>query len=388
LNTKTFDSAVARGKWLVEFYAPWCGHCKQLAPVFEEVARHFKKELVNIRVAKVDCEAHATVCASQNVEGYPTIKYFHGGTGRLYKGGRRKTDFVDYVAKMARPPVNSVTKDELKTLVSKWDSVAFVLVAGQSETASIRKTFADVAQAVMDIDSPPFLEFNQTEDANSILFPDAEQNWPAIVLIRDTDISVFTGGDDKAALQEWVLQNQFPYVPFGNELNFDVLSSGEIVVAAFDPTKTAEVSKLAEKMRIAYKKHAAKKDGLRFILLDAHKFEKFIANYGIQQKDLPVVFQLDLENEIHYIDPSAKYNSVESILNLVDKVKSGSLKPQTWSSSAYWSAKVRKHTKGVGLFLYDNIWFVAAALGILGALFVFAIVSLLKEEPKAASKKD
>ena len=41
---ENFDEEIVKHKWtMVEFYAPWCGHCKSLAPKYEKVANHFKK---------------------------------------------------------------------------------------------------------------------------------------------------------------------------------------------------------------------------------------------------------------------------------------------------------------------------------------------------------
>ena len=54
---------------LVEFFAPWCGHCKALAPKYEEAATVLKEK--NIKLAKVDCVEEAELCQSKGVQGYP-----------------------------------------------------------------------------------------------------------------------------------------------------------------------------------------------------------------------------------------------------------------------------------------------------------------------------
>lgn len=54
---------------LVEFFAPWCGHCKSLAPHYEEAATALKEK--NIKLAKVDCVEEADLCQSKGVQGYP-----------------------------------------------------------------------------------------------------------------------------------------------------------------------------------------------------------------------------------------------------------------------------------------------------------------------------
>lgn len=57
-------------------FAPWCGHCKALAPEYEEAATSLKEK--GIHLAKVDCTEEADLCKDQGVEGYPTLKVFRG----------------------------------------------------------------------------------------------------------------------------------------------------------------------------------------------------------------------------------------------------------------------------------------------------------------------
>jgi protein disulfide-isomerase A6 len=58
---------------LVEFYAPWCGHCKALAPEYEQVAKSFKGES-SVVIANLDADAEKAMASRFGITGFPTLK--------------------------------------------------------------------------------------------------------------------------------------------------------------------------------------------------------------------------------------------------------------------------------------------------------------------------
>ncbi|OWZ10235.1 Protein disulfide-isomerase domain [Phytophthora megakarya] len=99
LSTTAFEEQVLNSKdpWLIKFYAPWCGHCKRLAPTWNKLSRTLKENGSTVKVAKVDCTAHRRVCSRFGVNGYPSLFYINDGQVYRYKGGRSLPAFLDFV---------------------------------------------------------------------------------------------------------------------------------------------------------------------------------------------------------------------------------------------------------------------------------------------------
>ncbi len=81
----------------VKFYAPWCGHCKKLAPIWDQLADKLKDE--NVVIAKYDATANENV--DVNIKGFPTLKYYKNGNAIDYSGGRDLDSLLKFVGEHA-----------------------------------------------------------------------------------------------------------------------------------------------------------------------------------------------------------------------------------------------------------------------------------------------
>jgi thioredoxin 2 len=78
LTATTFDRHISRNDLpvLVDFWAPWCGPCKMMAPQFAQAARLLEPR---VRLAKVDTEAEQGLGAQHGIRSIPTLALFRGG---------------------------------------------------------------------------------------------------------------------------------------------------------------------------------------------------------------------------------------------------------------------------------------------------------------------
>ncbi len=134
---------------LVEFYAPWCGHCKSLAPVYEKVAKAYDGES-GVVIAKCDCDAHKDVCSKYGVQGYPTLKWFLKGNKEAteYEGGRSLGDFVKEInAKTGAERTESGGVTEAAGRIPELDALAerFKAAAASDREAIIAEAKAAAA---------------------------------------------------------------------------------------------------------------------------------------------------------------------------------------------------------------------------------------------------
>jgi len=118
------------GMWLMKFYAPWCGHCKKLEPIWKHVAQSLIE--APIRVGRVDCTRFSKVATEFNIKGFPTIMFLKGDDVYTYDGDRTREDIVAFARRMMGPPVTQIYTDtEMEE--AKLNGLFFVY-AGSLET--------------------------------------------------------------------------------------------------------------------------------------------------------------------------------------------------------------------------------------------------------------
>ncbi|KAL4701647.1 hypothetical protein H8959_015651 [Pygathrix nigripes] len=237
LTDDNFESRVSdtgsAGLMLVEFFAPWCGHCKRLAPEYEAAATRLKGI---VPLAKVDCTANTNTCNKYGVSGYPTLKIFRDGEeAGAYDGPRTADGIVSHLKKQAgSASVPLRTEEEFKKFISDKD--ASVVGFFDDLFSEAHSEFLKAASNLRD--NYRFAHTNVKSLVNEY-----DDNGEGIILFRPSHLTnkfedktvayterKMTSGKIKKVIQE----NIFGICPHMTEDNKDLIQGKDLLIAYYD----------------------------------------------------------------------------------------------------------------------------------------------------------
>ena len=222
LTTDNFDEAIDAHKFvMVEFYAPWCGHCKALAPEYSKAARLLKEENSKMRLAKMDAEEHRQKAIQWGgVGSYPTIKFFRSGQPIPYNKGRTSEAIISWMKKKSGPPATNLASiDDTKKFIEDKEIVIVGFFSDPKETEATE--FLNTAE-IMD-DMGPF-SFGITSE------PDVSESYD----VKGDGIVLFKPFDEG--------RNDFKGTPFTVENIKRFITSNSLpLLVDFNPKYAARV---------------------------------------------------------------------------------------------------------------------------------------------------
>ena len=99
LTSESFKHGIEKGISFVKFFAPWCGHCKRLAPIWKDLGKKFLTN-DNVNIVKVDCtlDVSKELCNEQEVDGFPTLYLYRDGLKvSEYNGARNLDEIYEFI---------------------------------------------------------------------------------------------------------------------------------------------------------------------------------------------------------------------------------------------------------------------------------------------------
>ena len=171
--------------------APWCGHCKSLAPEWAAAAGKTRKLNPPVILAKVDADSHRELAEKFDVSGYPTIKEFTKGKDAEYDGPREAKGIVKYVKKAvgitggAGSLARVKTADEAKAVVAETGHALLGLFREPVSASSMFKVFEEVASELSSYTSAPLkAAYAASYGANPVAEAFGAKAVPALLLLR------------------------------------------------------------------------------------------------------------------------------------------------------------------------------------------------------------
>jgi len=317
LGQSNFDETISSNDFvLTMFYAPWCGHCKTLKPLFEEAAQKTKGKYI---LSKVDCTVENDLCTKFSVRGYPTVIFFKNGNKKEYDGPRTTDGIISWLDKKSGPvAVDLTTAEALKEFSTTNNVVGFF----SNRDTPLYKSFLASAEDAKTAD----LKFGSVSD--SALFG---SNKDGSIVIFSKDGQTVVPEDQTASAETiatFLLDKTFPLVQEVDANNFkNYVSRGKRLALAWIKTKGETQAQEIE----VYSKIAESYPEFSFGYISHENFGPNMERMGGSGKVVPAITLLSFtDNKPIAFEKEGEWND-QSIREWFDGVKSGKFKYQSKS---------------------------------------------------------
>lgn len=210
VDGKDYDRLIAKSNQtsIVEFYAPWCGHCQNLKPAYEKAAKNLEG-LAKVAAVNCDDDANKPFCGSMGVQGFPTLKIVRPGKKagskplvEDYQGQRTASAIVDAVVSRINNHVVKVEDKNLdKFLSDKNETAKALLFTDKGTTSALLKS---VAIDFLDVITVGQVRNTQSKAVSTF----GVDKFPTLILLPGGDAPgiVYDGEIKKAAMVKFLSQ--------------------------------------------------------------------------------------------------------------------------------------------------------------------------------------
>ncbi|KAL2634784.1 hypothetical protein R1flu_006263 [Riccia fluitans] len=335
LEVGNFTETVEKHDFIVvEFYAPWCGHCKRLAPEYEKAATILKNNDPPIILAKVnvDDEQNKPLATEFDVKGFPTLKIIKnkGQLVQEYNGPRESDGIVSHLQKLSGPPsVELKSAEEAEKFFADNEKNLVLIGVFDKLEGDEYESFVKVADALRSD-----FEFAHSTSASFIPEDGVPVTAPSVRLIKNFDEKITVSTDFSAAgLSKFIEESSLPYVTEMSKKPehraalmkfFESTKTKLFLFMAKSVEEDAESKDLLKKFTEVAKEN--KENGLIALFAQSDESENALQFFGLETADAPAAVIQD--------DKGKKF-----ILKTVVSSKVG-----PWVS-AYLKGELKEHIK-------------------------------------------
>ncbi|KAE9446399.1 hypothetical protein C3L33_21700, partial [Rhododendron williamsianum] len=374
LTESTFDAAISTFDYVfVDFYAPWCGHCKHLSPELDKAALVLAELGAPILIAKVNADKFTRLAHKYEIDGFPTLKIFMHGVPTDYFGPRKAELLVQYLKKFVASDVAILKSDS--------DIINFVEAAGtdfpiyvgfgvdesmisnlaikykKKAWFSVAKDFSEDVMVLYDFDKVPAL---------ACFHPNYNEQ------------SIFYGPFEDQFLEAFIKQNLFPPVLPINRETLKLLKDDDrkVVLTIMEDEEDEKSKELVKLLKAA----ASANRDLVFGYVGFKQWEEFSESFEITKRTkLPKMVVWDGNEEYFSVIGSEsidEHDQGSQITRFLEGYREGSV--------------IQKQISGQSFMGYINSLIGMRLIYII--VFAVAVIMLLqtinKEEPLRVGPRD
>ncbi|XP_010521263.1 PREDICTED: protein disulfide isomerase-like 1-1 [Tarenaya hassleriana] len=317
LDHSNFTDTVSKHDFVVvEFYAPWCGHCKKLAPEYEKAASELSSHDPPVVLAKVDAseEANRELANQFEIQGFPTIKILRNGgkSSQDYNGPREAEGIVAYLKKQSGPASAEIksAEDAAEVVGDKKVVVVGVFPKLSGEEYDSFMALAEKMRADYD--------FAHTSDAKFLPRGESSVAGPLVRLFKPFD-ELFVESKDfnVEAMEKFVKESSIPIVTI-----FDSDPANHpYVIKFFDSPDDKAMffmnftGESAESFKSKYNEVARsyKGKGLSFLLGDVENSQNAFQYFGLEESQVPLIV-IQSNDGKKYLKANLEVDQIESWL--------------------------------------------------------------------------
>ncbi|KAE8057129.1 hypothetical protein FH972_013842 [Carpinus fangiana] len=278
LDESNFDLAISTFDFiLVDFYAPWCGHCKRLSPQLDEAApilANLKKPIV---IAKVNADKFTSLARKYDIDAFPTLMIFMHGAPEEYYGPRKADLLARYLKKFVAPDVSVLDSDSAISDFIETAGTYFPIYLGFGLNESM------ISKLAIKYKKKAWFSVAKDFSEDTMVLYDFDKV-PALVSLHPTyhEQSIFYGPFEEEFLEDFIKQSLFP---LAMPINIDSLKTlkdddRKIALTIVEDETDEKSNKIIKLLKAA----ASANRDLVFGYVGVKQWEDFADTFGANRK--------------------------------------------------------------------------------------------------------